>query len=608
MFTLISSSFRTLFREPLPHGSWPHRSWPHRPWLQNPWQNTLCWPGCWRQVLSSVLPVLLLGCSTVPMAPSIAKADAQPGETDGQLMYELMIAELAGRRGYLDVATKGYLQAAERTDDPRVSARATQLSVFSQQWENAEKAARRWLQLEPDATEPHELLAQVMLRQKKPKRAEEEFAALIQANSEDPGAVLAEIYVLLVREPDAGNALITMRGLADRYPQEVEAHLGVARLLLGQNSRADALVAVDAALAVDAANNDALLTKAQVLSAMGKPAVGFDELRAALDKDAGNVNLRLGYAQLLVDADRYKEAATELDLLFEIAPDNSDVLLTIGLLAFDSKRMDAASRYLSHLLETGEHADQAHFYLARISDQQKEFKQAIKHYEQVMPGDMFLTAQIRSAELYGAAGDIETGIERLHELAMTLPDPSLQPQLLTAEGRMLQEAGRGKDAVQVLSSGLEQFPDNGDLLMARALAAQIAGDTDMLQADLAQLIEAQPDNAMALNALGYFLADEDLRLEEAEGYLEKATDLEPDDAAIMDSLGWLRYRQGKNTAAIELLQEAYRLYPDGEIAAHLGELLWVSGDQAGARSLWEEALVESPDHDLLKAVVKRFTE
>lgn len=603
MFTLISSSFRTLFREPLSRRPWPYMPWPNKHWQHKPG-----WPGCWRQVLSSVLPVLLLGCSTVPMAPGIAKADDQPGETDGQLMYELMIAELAGRRGYLDVATKGYLQAAERTDDPRVSARATQLSVFSQQWENAEKAARRWLQLEPDATEPHELLAQVMLRQKKPKRAEEEFAALIQANSGDPGAVLAEIYVLLLREPDAGNALITMRGLADRYPQEVEAHLGVARLLLGQNSRADALVAVDAALAVDAANNDALLIKAQVLSAMGNSAAGFDELRAALDKDAANVNLRLGYAQLLVDAGRFKEAATELDMLFEMAPDNSDVLLTIGLLALDSKRMDAASRYLSQLLETGEHADQAHFYLARISDQQKEFKQAIEHYEQVMPGDMFLTAQIRSAELYGAAGDIETGIERLHELATTLPDPSLQPQLLTAEGRMLQEAGRGRDAVQVLSSGLEQFPDNGDLLMARALAAQQAGDTDMLQADLAQLIDAQPDNAMALNALGYFLADEDLRLEEAEGYLEKATDLEPNDAAIMDSLGWLRYRQGKNTAAIKLLQEAYRLYPDGEIAAHLGELLWVSGDQAGARLLWEEALVESPDHDLLKAVVKRFTE
>ena len=603
MFTLISSSLRTLIREPLPPRSLPHKPWPHQHWQYKPG-----WPGCWRQVLSSVLPVLLLGCSTVPMAPGIAKADAQPGETDGQLMYELMIAELAGRRGYLDVATKGYLQAAERTDDPRVSARATQLSVFSQQWKNAEKAARRWLQLEPDATDPHELLAQIMLRQRKPKRAEEEFAALIQANSEDPGAVLAEIYVLLLREPDVGNALITMRGLADRYPQEVEAHLGVARLLLGQNSRADALVAVDAALAVDAANNDALLIRAQVLSAMGTPAAGFDELRAALDKDAGNVNLRLGYAQLLVDADRFKEAAIELDLLFEMAPDNSAVLLSIGLLALDSKRMGAASRYLSQLLETGEHADQAHFYLARISDQQKEFKQAIEHYEQVMPGDMFLTAQIRSAELYGAAGDIETGIERLHELAITLPDPSLQPQLLTAEGRMLQEAGRGKEAVQVLSSGLEQFPDNGDLLMARALAAQDAGDTDMLQADLAQLIDAQPDNAMALNALGYFLADEDLRLEEAEGYLEKATDLEPNDAAIMDSLGWLRYRQGKNTAAIKLLQEAYRLYPDGEIAAHLGELLWVSGDQAGARLLWEEALVESPDHDLLKAVVKRFTE
>jgi len=574
------------------------------------------WTGRFSTVLSSmIVPGVLIGCAAGPMVSNQAIAQDQVSvqqvqHTDerAELMYELLIAELAGRRGYLDVATEGYLKAAKRTDDTRVAERATKLAVWGAQWEQAQQAANRWLELEPDSSEARELLAQILMRSDQPEGAAlEQFVNLVE-NAEDRAVVLNDIYVLMSREQDRPAALATLKGLQSHFPEELEAHLGVARFLLQQNDRDAALVAVEQALDLNAEHGESLLMRAQILSEQGKPAEGMDEIKQALQNDQDNVNLRIGYARLLAGAGRYTEASAELEYLFKHAQGNSDVLLSIGLLALDSKRTDAAKRYLEALLETGDHRDQAHYYLARIDDQQQAFADAIKHYESVGEGELFLSAQLRSAELYAATGQLDVGIERVRSLSALLPDPAMQPMLITTESRMLQDAGRDTDAVGVLSDGLEKYPLNAELLYARALASDRTGDTETLMSDLTMLIEAEPDNASALNALGYFLADGNQRLDEAEVHLEKAISLRPDDPAIMDSLGWLRFRQGNSEAAKRLLERAYELLPDGEIAAHLGEVLWVSGDKTGARSIWNKALLDAPEHDKLNNTVERLTQ
>ena len=559
-----------------------------------------------------LMSMVLIGCAG-PMAIKPVSAQQQvplPELRDvrAQLMYELMIAELAGRRGYLDVATDGYLSAAKRTDDVRVAERATKLAVWGREWNKAQQAADRWLELDPDSSEARELLAQILMRSDQPEGAAlDQFARLVES-AEDREVVLNDIYILLSRESDRPSVLATLKGLQSRFPDEPQSHINVARYLLQQNDREAGLKAVEQALVADAQNGEALLMRAQILSAQGKPAEGLNEIKLALDKDADKLNLRIGYARLLADVGRYTEASEQLEYLFENAGDNSDVLLSIGLLALDSKRTDAAKRYLEALLDTGDHRDQAHYYLARISDQQQVFKDAIDHYEKVGQGDLYLSSQLRSAELYAASGQLDVGIERVRSLSSLLPDPAMQPILITTESRMLQDAGRDLDAVGVLSEGLEKYPLNGDLLYARALAADRTGDTDTLISDLNKLITAEPENASALNALGYFLADDNQRLDDAEKYLEKAISLQPDDPAIMDSLGWLRFRQGNSEAAIRLLEQAYELLPDGEIAAHLGEVLWVSGDRVAARSIWEKALALTPEHEKLNDTVERLTQ
>lgn len=558
-----------------------------------------------------VLPMVLIGCAAGPMAVTPANAQQQSVELHddrAQLMYEIMISELAGRRGYLDIATDGYLRAAKRTDDVRIAERATKLAVWGQEWDKAQEAADRWLEIDPESTEARELKAQVLMRSDQTEGAAlDQFAELIE-QSDDRSVVLNEIYILLMREADQPAALATLKGLQSRFPDEPQAHVNVARYLLELNDRDAALLAIEQALVADAQHGEALLIRAQVLSSQGKPAEGLEELKLALDKDADNLSLRIGYARLLSDIGRYTEANEQLEYLYENAGNNADVLLSIGLLALDSKRTDAAQRYLEALLETGEHRNQAHYYLARISDQQQLFEQAIDHYEQVGQSDLYLSAQLRSAELYAASGQLDIGIERVRSLSSLLPDPAMQPMLITTESRMLQDAGRDTDAIGVLSDGLEKYPLNGELLYARALAADRAGDSETLIADLDKLIKAEPENASALNALGYFLADDNQRLDEAQVYLEKAINLRPDDPAIMDSLGWLRYRQGNNEAAKRLLEQAYELLPDGEIAAHLGEVLWVIGDKGAAQSIWDAALSLSPDHEKVKDTMERLTQ
>ncbi len=582
-----------------------------------------------RRLLTSIMPIALLGCSSISMNSGTALAQTDngtagsssgaastnsaqspntpDGQMDSQLMFELMIAELAGRRGQLDVALAGYLRASQRTSDPRVSERAARLAMFGRQWAEAENAVKRWVLLDPEAEGADAILAQALLRQGKTKEAADRYEAIVSA-SDDRVQAIRQVQLELQQNESLDQSLVIMQSLLSAFPEEAEAHLAVARSQLAGSDRNSALESVNNALDREPANTDALLLRSQVLSAMGRPDEGFSLLQDAVSENPDNLALRLGHAQLIVEAGRYDDVGEHLDFLFAAAPDNADTLFTISLLALDSRRIERAQTFLTELLKSGEYQDQANFYLARISDQQKDYESAIAFYDAVQPGELQITAQIRVAELQGLTGNLEEGRRRLQSMADTVPNPSVQWQLITAESRMLQKAGEAPEAVLVLTEGLSRFPNNTDLLYARALAADAAGDQSMLMADLIQLIDMEPENAHALNALGYHFASNNVELDRAEELLVKANALLPNDAAIMDSLGWLRYRQGQFEEAITHLRKAYSLYPDPEIAAHLGEVLWLSGEEQEARQLVEKALIESPDDYNLQQVMQKYIE
>lgn len=542
------------------------------------------------------------GASEAAQSPVVEDA-----QVDSQLMFELMISELAGRRGQLDVALAGYLRASERTDDPRVAERAARLAMFGRQWTDAEKAVKRWVSLDPEAQGADAILAQAFLRQGKTSEAADQYISIVSL-SDNPAQAIRQVQLELQQNENVEQSLAIMQSLLSVNPEEAEAHLGVARSQLAAGERESALESISNALNRDSGNTDALLLRAQVLRATGRPDEGFAELADAVTQYPDNLSLRLGYAQLLVEAGHYDEVGEHLDVLYAAAPGNADTLLAISLLALDSRRIERANAFLTELLNSGEHQDQANFYLARISDQQQNYELAIAFYDAVQAGDLQLTAQIRLAELQGLTGDLEKGRKRLRSMAETVLNPNVQRQLITAESRMLQQAGEAPEAVLVLTEGLSRFPNNTELLYARALAADAAGDPSLMMDDLVQLIELEPENAHALNALGYHFASNNIELDRAEELLVKANTLLPNDAAIIDSLGWLLFRQGKFDEAITKLREAYSLFPDAEIAAHLGEVLWLSGAEQEARQLVEKALLESPDDNNLQQVMQKYIE
>jgi len=575
-----------------------------------------------RRFASAMLPVLLIGCSAAPLAPGSAAAqegdtaavpvpfvfDAPPRGTrdDAQLMYQILIAELAGRRGRLDIALQGYGDAAKGSDDSRVAERAARLAIFGRQWSAAGDALERWRILDPGNGEPLDLQAQVLMRQQQPDRAAERFIERIE-RADDVEQALNELGALLQGDPDPDAAGRVAAALVTRFPESASAQLAVARLALAGGDRPMASAALDSALELDPDNIDAIQVRARLLAVEGDVDGAFTMLSEAIERQPEAVALRLGEAQLLVEAGRFDQAGASLQALGEEVVDDPDTLLSIGQLAVQIGRSDLAQTWFGALLADEEHRDEAHFQLARIDDRAGNADAAIAGYDAVGSEARFVSAQMRAAELVAGEGDIEAARDRLTSLREMVPDPSLRARLVSTEGRLLQRAGQADEALAVLSEGLDEFPDSSDLLYARALAADSAGQPELLVGDLRRLIETDADNAQALNALGYHFAQRNERLDEADELLEKASGLLPEDPAVMDSLGWLRFRQGDLDEAIRLLRQALAMLPDGEIAAHLGEALWVAGERDEARLVWDEALERTPDHEALNETIERLT-
>ena len=258
------------------------------------------------------------------------------------------------------------------------------------------------------------------------------------------------------------------------------------------------------------------------------------------------------------------------------------------------------------LVRMDERDGEAQYYLGRIFENRKQYDQAIYWYEQVHIGDYQFDARLRIADMLGLGGNTDEAIAHLDAMLKGSQSDGTLVRIYVAKGELLRQERRYEEAMSVFNTALNIVPGNSDLLYARALVAERLGRIDQLEADLRQILKTEPDNAHALNALGFTLADQTDRYEEAYEYLKRAIEIIPDDPAIIDSLGWVHYRLGNYDESIRLLRKALSRFDDAEIAAHLGEVLWVSGQQDEAREIWRKALQESPDDPTLLKVMQRF--
>ena len=521
-------------------------------------------------------------------------------------MYKILAAEIAGRRGRVDIAASNYFDAANQTNDVRVVERAVKLALYSRDWSRADQAASMWVDLAPESVEAWQHRAQVSLQRKDVATTSSALEQVINLSNGSAADVIPGVVNSILSQSDADTGAKVLAELGERFPNSADTQYGIGRFAMSKGERETALQAFDRALAIDPENVDAILSSARLNLEAGDGNTALGPLKTFLTGNPDNVPAQLGYARLLVETGMFEEAADQFEEIATRFPADADALYSIGLLGLEIKRVKKAEEYLLDVVDLNKHQDSAYYYLARISDSRRDYREAIDRYQQVQDGDNFFDAHIRSAELYGLVGEVDKGRALIANLKSYSDDRSVNIELINSESRLLNSSDQHQEALKVLTEGLAVYEDEASLLYARALVAERLDQRDLFEEDLRKVIAAQPDNAYALNALGYFFADRNERLDEAEEYLVHAYELLPNDPAITDSLGWLYYRQGKFEQSIQLLRQAHAILPDAEIAAHLGEVLWVSGDQTEATKVWEEALRETPDDDLLNTVMKKY--
>ena len=545
-------------------------------------------------------------------APGAATADAggigaahppRHGLT-GQVLYKLLVGEFAGYRGEMSLSLDSYLEVARETRDAGVAARAAKLAVFARDEEKALDAARLWSETEPSSVEARQVLASLLIRTGDVDGAVAHLEEIVETLTDPPGAGFLRAADLLAAEQDPEVASAAMERLVRGHEDDAAAQLALARLLVRTGRIEEASAAIDRAYELDPDDARTAVLRARVRQRANDVEGALRGLEAFIERvpDAGMV--RMTYARLLVDARRYEEARAEFERLVAEEPENDDARYALGLLLVQTDRLDEATRQFEMLTDTASRRDAAYYYLARIAESEQRLEDAIASYRRVRRGENRLNAQIRAAVLLAESGDLEAARRHLH--GVRTGSTQERVRIHSAEAGLLTRAERYGEAMAVYDAALRELPGNSDLLYARGMLGVQMDRLDLLERDMRDIISREPDNADALNALGYTLADRTDRYEEAYALIERAIALKPDSHYIIDSLGWVLHRMGRHEDALVQLRRAMSINPDPEIAAHVGEVLWVLGKKDEARAVWSTALEAAPDDERLLDVIERF--
>ena len=563
------------------------------------------------QLWMCLLVIVLLamnGCATIQPPGSAEDADSAQtdSELSGDLLYELLVGEFAGNTGDMDLAVESYDRAAVITNDPRVAARATYIAVYSEQYEKALDLLQRWESLDPTDTDIARMYATTYLKLGQPLAAATYIQSILDGVEENGHEKALAVKRLLAKESNVEDGLIVLDALNKSAPENPHMLILQARYAAQLEKFDDALVLLDRVLEIDPTQADVHIIKAQILAAQGKQEQAMALVALVLMEQPENDHLRLQYARMLVEQRQLDQAKAQFNLLLNKDPQNADLLLSIGLLDIETGELDEAATHLKHLVEIGQKENISNYYLGRIAQNQEEHKIAISYYLRVKSGDYVFDSKLRIAGLFARLGKADEGLRQLEVLAETQTSWPHRVRVYLAQGEILASNKRYAEALEMYSRALQQKPDDADLLYARALIAEKVDRIDITEADLLKLLSAQPENANALNALGYTLADRTERLEEARDYIKRAAELVPDDPAILDSLGWVSYRLGNMQDALKWLSMAFEKLEDAEIAAHYGEVLWITNQKAEAEKVWNIGLEQNAEHPVLLETMKRL--
>lgn len=519
-------------------------------------------------------------------------------------LYLLLTGEIAAQRGRYDVTLANYVEAARQSGDTGVIRRALLIAESLNSPGAVRTLTETWIEVAPRSEEARRAAAIQALRDGDLSGTLEHLEQILQMGGDADFDGLASMAPRLPADQQR-----ELRRLFDqlqkRHPDNAEIRYSTALLQNLTGAPEQALETLRPLLETD--DNEfqpALVLQGELLYELGQPREALRHLQTSSRRYPENRQLGTLYARILVSENEMRAAQDEFSRLVEQFPNEHGLRLSRALVAIENDELDLAHQDLKHLINLGQQTGQAHYYLGQIAEKRGNTDQAITWYEQVTEGSHYHPALSRAAELRAEAGDLDSALDQLRDVRELNPEDAAS--LWLVEVNLLQGLDLDQQALASATEALESHPDDQSLLYARSMTYEQLGRIEQALGDLRTMIELEPDNPTALNALGYVMTVHTERLQEARGYIEQALAMDPDNPAILDSMGWVLFRQGDKEGALGYLRRAYEIYPDPEIAAHYGEVLWSLDQRAQARVIWERAEDEDPDHELLQETLQRL--
>lgn len=592
-------------------------------WLQAVILHRMNFDYCFMKRVSGVFIFTMLmttACSSVQESPTPSVVDSAPVSlepvareapdsellpTDPDVMYHIFFAEVMGAEGDFTGAAAEYLEAALISADPEIAERATRVAVSAGEWQMVALASDRWAMLDPESLDAQEFAAGSRLREGDYAGAEFQLARILELTVTDQAHGWRIVIALLVPANDQVRANKVLDNLLEEFDagSNVDALFARSQFSARVGDLDNATDFIDRAILLAPERADLLAWSGRLAVNTGDWALAVSRYRQAWEASPGDQQIAMAYAELLK---RNNDLAAAQEVLAQL-PDTPDMRFARIVFALDAGDRDSAETLYKGFSGT-QYTDGsvAAFQAAQSAELLDYRREAINWYKQVT-GEQSLRAIMRQAFLLAGLGDVEEARNLLVQLRMQ-SDNGVLSQSYQAEVQILQDAGRRDEAMQLLNTALSSLPEDSALRYARALLSVGLGQLELAESDLRRIISVEPDNAAAINALGYTLADLTDRFDEAEQLILKAYEMQPDDASIIDSMGWISFRLGRFREAEGYLREAWKVMRNAEIAAHLGEVLWVSGQKDEARSLWQLALQIEADNEILIETMQRFGE
>ena len=568
-----------------------------------------------------ILCVLLLsGLTACAQLPSNKEAEKTGESTDpdevsqlnlpkqeltAPILFDFLVGETALQRGSLDIAVNRYVKLAKTTRDPRIAKRATEISLHAGNPFAAEQAATLWVGLEPDSVDARQTIAALLVNLGKLDAARPHLEKLLATEKEGVDNAFMQLNQLLSRNPDKTATLQLIQQLSQPYKDVPEVHFAISQAAWFANQHQLALDEMQRALALRPEWEIAAVHNGRILQRVSA-ADASEFYRGYLEKYPASNEVRVAYTRVLIGASEIEQAREQVQWLLDKNPEDAEIILAAGLLATEMGDFDVTEASFKKALTLGyKDTNAVYFHLAQIYEETNRPDLAMEAYQQVKSGGRYLPAQIRYADLLALKGHLQEA--RAHLQKLPAANDQQTAHLILAEAQILRRSKAHQEVYDLLDAGLKKLPDYPELLYDRALAADKLGKFKILEQDLRKLIKLKPENAHAYNALGYSFAERGMHLPEALKLIRKAVELSPEDPYIMDSLGWVYYRMGNVVEGLNFLNLAFAARPDAEIAAHLGEVLWVQGAKDDAKNIWRTALEKDPDNEILLETLQRLT-